>query len=180
MTTPPTPSPKPSRRPPLAALRMVFAGVMLIVVWLVGGAGAIAIPAAISVTGAITGVWILGTPPTRPGSGAAARRDARRRRADRWISAAFFLSLGGGALLATGVFGSSTPADSALPPGGAPPGLPLPLLGLLFGVFLLPLLLTGIGFALTFRPPAPDGLAALRRAAAERSAPTRSPEDPDE
>lgn len=158
---------------------MVFAGVMLIVVWLLGGAGAVAIPAAISVTGAITGVWILGTPPTRPGTGAAARRDARRRRADRWISGAFFLSLGAGALLATGVFGGSTRADDALPTGGPMPGLPLPLLGLLFGVFLLPLLLTGIGFALTFRPPDPEGLAALRRAAerdAFRSSPESSPE----
>lgn len=163
-----------SRRPPLAALRMVFAGVMLIVVWLLGGAGAVAIPAAISVTGAITGVWILGTPPTRPGASAAARRDARRRRADRWISGAFFLSLAAGALLATGVFGAGQPDT------GGPPGLPLPLLGLLFGVFLLPLVLTGIGFALTFRPPAPEGLAALRHAAAERAAagstPGRSPE----
>lgn len=167
--------PRPSRRPPLAALRMVFAGVMLIVVWLLGGAGAIAIPAAISVTGAITGVWILGSPRPRPGAGAAARRDARRRRADRWISGVFFLSLAAGALLTTGVFGGSPPADT-----GAPPGLPLPLLGLLFGVFLLPLVLTGVGFALTFRPPAPEGLAALRRAAAERAdirnTPGRSPE----
>lgn len=166
MTTPP----RPSRRPPLAALRMVFAGTMLIVVWLLDGAAAIAIPAAISVTGAITGVWILGTPATRPGTGAAARRDARRRRADRWISGVFFLSLGAGALLATGVFGDSLPGGASPDAGGAPPGLPLPLFGLLFGVFLLPLVLTGIGFALTFRPPAPEGLAALRRAAGERAA----------
>ena len=39
---------------------------------------------------------------------------------------------------------------------------------------------TGIGFALTFRPPAPEGLAALRRAAAEPAATGRSPEDPPE
>ena len=170
MTTPP----RPSRRPPLAALRMVFAGVMLIVVWLLGGAGAVAIPAAISVTGAITGVWILGSPRPRPGASAAARRDARRKRADRWITGAFFLSLATGALLTTGVFGGSPPADSA------PPGLPLPLLGLLFGVFLLPLVLTGVGFALTYRPPAPEGLAALRRAAADRAARGRSPGSPPE
>ena len=56
------------------------------------------------------------------------------------------------------------------PPAGAPPGLPLPLLGLLCGVFLLPLALTSVGFALSFRPPAPGGLAALRRAAKERAA----------
>ena len=34
----------------------------------------------------------------------------------------------------------------------------------------------GLAVAATFRPPAPEGLAALRRAAAERAAAGRSPE----
>ena len=34
---------------------------------------------------------------------------------------------------------------------------------------------TGLAVPLTFRPPAPEGLAALRRAAAERAAACRSP-----
>ncbi len=39
---------------------------------------------------------------------------------------------------------------------------------------------TGLAVAATFRPPAPEGLAALRRAAAERTATGRSPGEPAE
>lgn len=155
------PAAMPARRGPLVALRMVFAAVMLVVVWRLGDSGAAAIPAAISVTGAITGAWILG--PRSSLRGAADTRGVLQRRIGRWLTGAFFVSLASGSLLATGVF-------SGPPLAGAPPGLPLPLLGLLLGVFLLPLALTSVGFALTFRPPAPEGLAALRRAAKERAA----------
>lgn len=152
----------PARRGPLMALRMVFAAVMLIVVWRLGDSGAAAIPAAVSVTAAISGAWILGPPASL--RGAADAGSIRRRRIGRWITGAFFASLAIGSLLAAGVFAGPPPA------AGAPPGLPRSLLGLLFGVFLLPLALTSVGFALTFRPPAPEGLAALRRAAKERAA----------
>ena len=155
------PAAMPARRGPLVALRMIFAAVMLIVVWRIGGSGAAAIPAAISVTIAITGAWILG--PRSSLRGAAHTRGVLRMRIGRWLTGAFFVSLASGSLLAAGVF-------SGPPPAGAPLGLPLSLLGLLFGVFLLPLALTSVGFALSFRPPAPEGLAALRRAAKERAA----------
>ena len=39
---------------------------------------------------------------------------------------------------------------------------------------------TGLAVPLAFHPPAPEGLAALRRATAERAAAGRSPEDPAE
>lgn len=152
----------PARRGPLVALRMVFAAVMLIVVWRLGDSGAAAIPAAISVTGAITGAWILGPPASL--RGAVDAGSVRRRRIGRWITGAFFVSLAIGSLLAAGVFAGPPPA------AGAPAALPRSLLGLLIGVFFLPLALTSVGFSLAFRPPAPEGLAALRRTAKERAA----------
>ena len=96
----------------------------------------------LSVAGAIAAVWIAGGAPGRAG---------------RWSSGAFLLTLGGGVAAAG--------AGSAI----RPMGLPLGLWGLLFGVFLLPLLLTTVGFAVAFRAPDPEGLTRLRAAARRAS-----------
>ncbi len=100
---------------------------------LAGGAAAMAI----AVAAAVAAVWACGSSDSRSSWGA-------------WSGALFALSLGAGTLLA------------ASPSATGPAGLPLALWGLLLGVFGVPLVLTGAGFALSFRPPDPKALRRLR------------------
>ena len=77
-----------------------------------------------------------------------------RRRVDLWATAGLSLSLAGGAILAgilegTGAF-----------------GLPRALVAVVVGVFLIPLALTTIGFAVAFEPPSEEDLDRLRRSPA--------------
>lgn len=102
---------------------------------LIGGAAA-----ALAVAAAIAAAWCV--------SGS---RTARTR-AGAWCSGGFFVSLGVGLALAAGA-GAGTVLF----------GLPLSLWGLLLGVFAFPLLLTGIGFVVSFEPPDARGLARLRQ-----------------
>ena len=110
-----------------------------------GGIGAAVAAAAVSI--AILAVWGAGS----VGDRAPGRRGARW---ERITTAGFALSLAAGAVLAAGV-------------GDGPGffGLPRSLWGLLLGVWLLPLVVTSVGFAASFRPPAG---AALERLRAER------------
>ena len=100
-----------------------------------GGPGAIL--AAVAVSGAILGVWSVGS--VRPAEGDMVRP---RSRLDRAAGLGLALSLVAGTLLAAGL------ADG---PGFF--GLPRSLWGLLLGVWLVPLILTSAGFAASFRPP---------------------------
>ncbi len=102
--------------------------------------------AAVAVSAAVIAVWSVGSA-GRPETGAG-QRQKRIRGA---IGIGFGLSLAAGALLAAGL------ADG---PGFF--GLPRSLWGLLLGVWLIPLLLTSLGFAVSFAPPTPAELERLR------------------
>jgi len=93
---------------------------------------------------AIIAMWCVGSTGT---SGI----ERRWRRLGQAASVGFALSLGIGAALAAGL------ADG---PGFF--GLPRSLWGLLFGIWLIPLVLTSLGFAVSFAPPAPAELERLR------------------
>lgn len=95
---------------------------------------------------AIIAVWSVGAA-GRPKSGAAKRRNLP----DQVVTVGFGLSLAAGALLAAGLLDG---------PGFF--GLPRSLWGLLLGVWLIPLGLTSIGFAVSFAPPTPAELEQLR------------------
>ena len=109
--------------------------------------------AAAAVSAAVMAAWGIGTtgPPT---SGAAKRRNLLHR----VVTAGFALSLTAGALLAAGF------ADG---PGFY--GLPRSLWGLLLGVWLIPLVTTSLGFAVSFAPPTSAELERLRARAREDS-----------
>lgn len=127
--------------PVLAASLVVLAAGALLVPARVGSLVAAAV-----VSAAILAVWGAGSAGGRPG------RDAwRGARGDRLASFGLACSLGAGALLAAGF------ADG---PGFF--GLPRSLWGLLLGVWLLPLVITSVGFALSFRPPDPAARNRLR------------------
>lgn len=118
----------------------------------VAAAGALLVPggngpyvAAAGVGAAILAVWITGSSGGLPG------RDTRRR--DRLTAVGLALSVGAGTALAAGIFD-----------GPGPFGLPRSLWGLLLGVWLLPLVITSLGFALSFRPPNAADLERLRAA----------------
>lgn len=89
---------------------------------------------------AILSVWGLGL-----------RARARRSAWDRWTGAGLATSLGGGVL------------GAALLEGSGAFGLPRALWALLLGVFLVPLVLTNLGFFLSFEPPAPEDLRRIRQ-----------------
>ena len=102
--------------------------------------------AAAAAGAAVIAVWSVGSAGRpKPGPG------KRRNRLQRAISIAFGLSLVAGALLAAGL------ADG---PGAF--GLPRSLWGLVFGVWLIPLVATSLGFAFSFAPPTPAELQRLR------------------
>ena len=95
---------------------------------------------------AILAVWCVGTD-GRTHAGAAKRRNLFRQA----VTVGFGLSLAAGVLLAAGL------ADG---PGLF--GLPRSLWGLLLGVWLIPLVLTSLGFAASFAPPTPAERERLR------------------
>ena len=99
--------------------------------------------APIAVSGATMAAWCAGS--------AGPERPRRGTRSDRATSIAFALILGAGVLLAAGL------AD-----GAGFLGLPRSLWGLLLGVWLGPLVVTSLGFALAFEPPDPVVLKRLR------------------
>lgn len=102
--------------------------------------------AAAAASVAIIAVWSVGSaggPPSGTGK--------RRNRLHQAISIGFGLSLAAGALLAAGL------ADG---PGAF--GLPRSLWGLVLGVWLIPLVVTSLGFAVSFAPPTPAELERLR------------------
>lgn len=105
-----------------------------------------ALPAAAAASLAILAVWCAGAA-GRPEADAAKRRNLLRQ----LVTVGFGLSLTAGALLAAGL------ADG---PGFF--GLPRSLWGLLLGVWLIPLVMTSLGFAASFAPPTPAELARLR------------------
>ncbi len=102
--------------------------------------------AAAAVSAAVIAAWSVGTAGgPKPGT-------ARRRKLLRpVVTVGFGLSLTAGALLAAGL------ADG---PGFF--GLPRSLWGLLLGVWLIPLVLTSLGFAVSFAAPTPAELERLR------------------
>ncbi len=110
-----------------------------------GSAGAGLVAGAVAL--AILAVWSTG-------SAVGANRSARGARWDRWTTTGLAASL---------VLGV---AGAALLSGDGPFGLPRALWALLSGVFLVPLLLTTVGFAAAFEPPSNEDLRRLREAAA--------------
>ena len=105
--------------------------------------------AAVAVSAAVIAVWTIGTVGIggRPESGS----KKRTQRLHQAATVGFALSLTAGALLAAGLFDG---------PGFF--GLPRSLWGLLLGVWLIPLLVTSLGFAASFAPPGPTDLERLR------------------
>lgn len=155
--------PSPSLRAPLAALLITGAGAVLLLSGLLGpDEPPAAVVSALSTAAAIAGAWLLGARP--PAGDENGETRPPRSRAGRWTTAALLASLAAGTLLA-----ASVPATSGT---DAPtsPALPASVYGLVVGVFLAPLLLTSLGFALSFRAPSASDLDRLRRAA--RAAPT--------
>lgn len=102
--------------------------------------------AAAAVSAAVIAVWSVGSA-GRPGT----RTGKRRNRLHQAFSIGFGLSLAAGAVLAAGL-GDGTGLF----------GLPRSLWGLLFGVWLIPLVMTSFGFAVSFAPPTPAELERLR------------------
>ena len=146
--------PSRSLRAPLAALLIAGAGGVLLLVGVLGADGrSAAVVAALSTAAAVAGAWLLGALP--PAADRPAGTGRPRRRAGLWSTAAFLVSLGAGTLLAA--------LPSTRGPGA--PAFPPSLSALVVGVFLAPLLLTSLGFALSFRPPSANDLDRLRRAA---------------
>lgn len=147
--------PSRSLRAPLAALLIAGAGGVLLLVGVLGADGrTAAVVAALSTAAAVAGAWLLGALP--PAADRPAGTGRPRRRAGLWSTAAFLVSLGAGTLLT-----ASLPATR----GPGAPAFPSSLSALVVGVFLAPLLLTSLGFALSFRPPSANDLDRLRRAA---------------
>ena len=105
--------------------------------------------AAVAVSAAVIAAWTVGIVGIggRPGSGS----KKRRQRLHQAATAGFALSLMAGALLAAGLFEG---------PGFF--GLPRSLWGLLLGVWLIPLIVTSLGFAASFAPPSAADLERLR------------------
>ena len=95
---------------------------------------------------AVIAVWSVGAA-GRPKPGTAKRRHLLHRA----LTVGFGLSLTAGTLLAAGL------ADG---PGIF--GLPRSLWGLLLGVWLIPLVITSLGFAVSFTPPTAAELERLR------------------
>ena len=145
-------------RPVLAGGLGAAAGVVLVLPPMQAGGGVFA---AVAVSATIVAAWRLGlreiassasTGAEPTGSGETGSEPARRR--ERWgrlAGAGFALSLAMGAQLAAGL----TDRTGLL-------GLPRSLWGLLLGVWLVPLILTSIGFAVSFSPPDPKDLERLR------------------
>ena len=130
--------------PVLAAGCVVAAALALAV------AGAAAGPlAGAAVTGAILAIWSLGN--AGGVSGAPASAGATQR--DRRIGLGLALSLAAGVGLSAGIA-----------PGPGFFELPRSLWGLLLGVWLVPLVLTSIGFAWAFQPPDATARERLRKA----------------
>ncbi len=125
----------------LAASLVVAAAATLLM-----SGGSAGLLAAAAVSAAVIAVWSVGSA-GRPETSAGERRN----RLGRAISIGFGLSLTAGALLAAGL------AD-----GAGFFGLPRSLWGLLLGVWLVPLVLTSVGFAVSFAPPTPAELERLR------------------
>ena len=126
----------------ILAASLVIAGAVTL---LIPGESAGLLAAAVASL-AIIAVWSVGSaggPPSGTGN--------RRNRLHQAISVGFGLSLGVGAFLAAGF------ADG---PGAF--GLPRSLWGLVLGVWLIPLAVTSVGFAVSFAPPTPAELARLR------------------
>ena len=152
--------PSPPLRAPLAALPIAGAGAVLLLVGLLGAdERPAAVVSALAAAAAVAGAWLLGGPPPTDDPPAGTRRP--RRRAGRRTTAAFLVSLGAGALLTASLPTARGPEAPAFPPS---------LSALILGVFLAPLLLTSLGFALSFRPPSAEDLDRLRRAAREAPA----------
>ena len=103
-------------------------------------------PAAVAVSAAVIAAWTVGIG-GRPESGS----QKRRHRLQQAATAGFALSLMAGALLAAGLF-----------EGSGWFGLPRSLWGLLLGVWLIPLIVTSLGFAASFAPPNAADLERLR------------------
>ena len=102
--------------------------------------------AAVAVSAAVIAVWTVGIG-GRPESGS----KKRRQRLHQAATVGFAVSLTAGALLAAGLLEG---------PGWF--GLPRSLWGLLLGVWLIPLVVTSLGFAASFAPPGPADLERLR------------------
>ena len=102
--------------------------------------------AAAAVSAAVIATWTMGSVGRR-----ASGSSKRWNRLHQAASASFALSLAAGALLAAGLFEG---------PGFF--GLPRSLWGLLLGVWLIPLVVTSLGFAASFAPPDPADLERLR------------------
>ena len=109
--------------------------------------------AAAAVSVAVIAAWSVGTA-GRPKPGTTKRRNLLHRA----VAAGFGLSLAAGALLAAGL------ADG---PGFF--GLPRSLWGLLLGVWLIPLVVTSLGFAVSFVAPTAAELERLRARSQEDS-----------
>ena len=102
--------------------------------------------AAVAVSAAILAAWSVGAA-GRPRSGTAKRGNLLHAA----VTVGFGLSLAAGALLAAGLMDG---------PGFF--GLPRSLWGLLLGVWLIPLVLTSLGFAVSFAPPTAADLERIR------------------
>ena len=132
----------------LAAFLMVIAAVAL----LVPGEPSGSLPA-FAVSAAVLAVWSVGAGGRRK-SGTARRRSLLHS----VVTVGFGLSLVAGTLLAAGLLDG---------PGLF--GLPRSLWGLLLGVWLIPLVLTSLGFAASFAPPSAAELERLRARSHEDS-----------
>ncbi|MCY4627484.1 MAG: hypothetical protein OXE58_07950 [Acidobacteria bacterium] len=108
--------------------------------------GSSGVLAAAAVSAAVIATWGMGSAGRR-----ASGSPKRWNRLHQAASASFALSLAAGALLAAGLFEG---------PGFF--GLPRSLWGLLLGVWLIPLVVTSLGFAASFAPPDPADLERLR------------------
>ena len=144
-------------RPVLAGGLGAAAGVVLVLPPMQTGGGVFA---AVAVSATIVAAWRLGlreiasSAPTGAeptGAGETGSGPARRERWGRLAGAGFALSLAMGAQLAAGL----TDRTGLL-------GLPRSLWGLLLGVWLVPLILTSVGFAVSFSPPDPKDLERLQ------------------
>ena len=132
----------------LAASLVVVAAAALL-----GPGASEGLPAAAAAILAIFAVWCVGAAGRpRPGM------PRQRKLLHQAVTGGFGLSLAAGALLAAGVFDG---------PGFF--GLPRSLWGLLLGVWLIPLVLTSVGFAVSFAAPTPAELKRLRARSREKS-----------
>ena len=109
------------------------------------GGGSVAVAGLVVV--AILLTWATGS------AGPAAAPGGWRKRVDRWTTAGLAVSLAAGAGLA------------ATLDGVGPYGLPAALWALVIGVFVVPLVLTSVGSAVSFEPPSDSDLERLRAGA---------------